>query len=97
MMKSPLQLSPRQFGLEMSAEELRKFRRSKHESQGMFWARFGVTQSRGSRFEKGAEIPKPVSILLELYFNGIVTDNDLKAGHMPVPEMKRSLHTQRAH
>ena len=74
--------SPQQFTLEMKPEELRKYRRSKHESQGLFWARFGVTQSRGSRFEKGADIPKPVAILLELYFNGIVTDGDLKAGRM---------------
>ncbi len=74
--------SRHQFALEMKPDELRKYRRSKHESQGLFWARFGVTQSRGSRFEKGAEIPKPVAILLELYFNGIVTDGDLKAGRM---------------
>jgi hypothetical protein len=74
--------SPRQSQMEMKPEELRKYRRSKHESQGLFWARFGVTQSRGSRFEKGAEIPKPVAILLELYLNGVVTDGDLKAGRM---------------
>ncbi|MEX3944318.1 XRE family transcriptional regulator, partial [Paraburkholderia sp. BR10937] len=43
--------------------------RKKKESQRRFWARFGVTQSRGSRFESGAEIPPPVSILLGLYFN----------------------------
>ncbi len=49
------------------------------ESQDRFWARFGVTQSRGSRFEKGAaEIPTTVAILLELYFNGVVTDGDLE-------------------
>lgn len=84
-MKLSTQITAGKFGLEMSAEELRKFRRSKHESQGMFWSRFGVTQSRGSRFEKGAEIPKPVAILLELYFSGAVTDGDLKVGSMRLP------------
>lgn len=65
---------------EMHPEELRKFRRKKRESQGYFWSRFGVTQSRGSRFEKGAEIPRPVAILLELYFSGVLTDGDLGGG-----------------
>ena len=66
---------------ELRPEDLRNYRRTKHESQGLFWARFGVTQSRGSRFEQGAEIPKPVAILLDLYLNGILTDRDLAAGH----------------
>lgn len=69
---------------EIKSEYLRKHRRTKRESQGHFWSRFGVTQSRGSRFEKGAEIPKPVAILLELYFNGVVTDGDLKISQMPI-------------
>jgi len=76
----------------MRPEELRRHRRIKRESQGLFWSRFGVTQSRGSRFEKGAEIPEPVAILLELYFNGVVTDGDLEARRvrMPVPGAKRA-------
>src|SRR5580692_7336576 len=53
------------------------YRKKKKESQRQFWARFGVTQSRGSRFESGAEIPAPVSILLGLYFTKTVTDTDL--------------------
>ena len=54
-----------------------EYRKRKKESQRRFWARFGVTQSRGSRFEAGAEIPPPVSILLGLYFNKTVSDGDL--------------------
>jgi hypothetical protein len=53
------------------------YRKKKKESQRRFWARFGVTQSRGSRFEAGAEIPPPVSILLGLYFNKTISDGDL--------------------
>ncbi|HEY1995766.1 XRE family transcriptional regulator [Paraburkholderia sp.] len=53
------------------------YRKTKKESQRRFWARFGVTQSRGSRFESGAEIPPPVSILLGLYFTKTITDGDL--------------------
>jgi hypothetical protein len=53
------------------------YRKMKKESQRRFWARFGVTQSRGSRFESGAEIPPPVSILLWLYFLKTISDGDL--------------------
>lgn len=67
----------RQSAVQINADELRKYRRSKRESQGLFWSRFGVTQSRGSRFEKGAEIPRPVAILLELYLSGVLTDGHL--------------------
>jgi transcriptional regulator with XRE-family HTH domain len=56
---------------------LRKYRKARRESQHRFWSRFGVTQSRGSRFELGVEIPRPVAILLKLYFDGVITDKDL--------------------
>ncbi|MRR50198.1 MAG: XRE family transcriptional regulator [Rhodocyclaceae bacterium] len=59
------------------AASLRETRQARKESQRRFWARFGVTQSRGSRFELGNEIPSPVSILLKLYFEGVVSDGDL--------------------
>lgn len=58
-------------------ETLREYRRTRRENQGRFWSRFGVTQSRGSRFEMGSEIPPPVAILLKLYLDGVITDNDL--------------------
>ena len=75
------QIQQKTIGLHPSA--LRKHRKTRHESQHNFWARFGVTQSRGSRFEQGAEIPTPVAILLELYFNGVVTDGDLNQVGFP--------------
>jgi transcriptional regulator with XRE-family HTH domain len=59
------------------SENLRKYRKARRESQYRFWSRFGVTQSRGSRFELGVDIPRPVAILLKLYFDGIITDRDL--------------------
>jgi hypothetical protein len=58
-------------------EAIRQYRRTRRESQCRFWSRFGVTQSRGSRFEMGTEIPPPVAILLKLYLDGVITDNDL--------------------
>jgi hypothetical protein len=56
---------------------LRQFRISKRESQSTFWARFGVTQSSGSRFETGLGVPPPVAILVKLYVNGKLSDGDL--------------------
>ena len=56
---------------------VRQFRVSKHESQATFWARFGVTQSSGSRFETGLGVPPPVAILIRLYLNGKLNDGDL--------------------
>jgi transcriptional regulator with XRE-family HTH domain len=58
-------------------EILREFRKSRRESQVQFWSRFGVTQSRGSRFELGTEIPSSIAILLKLYFDGKISDQDL--------------------
>jgi transcriptional regulator with XRE-family HTH domain len=61
----------------MNPEVLREYRKSRRESQTLFWSRFGVTQSRGSRFEMGSEIPSPIALLLQLYLNGKITDHDL--------------------
>jgi len=61
----------------VNQEVLRQYRKARFESQTEFWARFGVTQSRGSRFEMGTEIPAPVAILLNLYIKGIINDGDL--------------------
>jgi len=69
--------SLQQAAIEIQPEILRKHRKQVRESQDRFWARFGVTQSGGSRFEQGAEIPTPVVILLGLYFKGVVKDSDL--------------------
>lgn len=62
----------------MDPKVIREYRKARHESQFRFWLRFGVTQSRGSRFELGTDIPSPIAILLRLYFDGKITDSDLR-------------------
>ncbi len=47
-------------------------------NQQDFWKRYGVTQSGGSRYESGRNIPKPLGILLWLHRSGKVTDKDLE-------------------
>ena len=61
----------------LKPEVLREYRKTRRENQCRFWSRLGVTQSRGSRFEMGSEIPPPVAILLKLYLDGVITDSDL--------------------
>ncbi len=46
-------------------------------NQKDFWTRYGVTQSGGSRYESGRNIPKPLAILLWLHQSGKITDKDL--------------------
>ncbi|MDP1613203.1 MAG: hypothetical protein Q8M11_19270 [Sulfuritalea sp.] len=46
-------------------------------NQKDFWTRYGVTQSGGSRYESGRNIPKPLAILLYLHRSGKVSDKDL--------------------
>ena len=41
-------------------------RKETGENQETFWRRFGVTQSGGSRYETGRDMPRPVSELLRL-------------------------------
>lgn len=75
----PIDIDPfaRPIQVEIDNAFIQAYRRRVRESQKVFWARFGVTQSRGSRFELGANIPKPVMILLRLYFEARISDEDI--------------------
>lgn len=57
---------------------LARIRRSRGESQEAFWARFGVTQSGGSRYESGRQLPAPAAILIALYLSGTIDDKALE-------------------
>jgi len=58
-------------------KNLKILRKIWRENQTDFWWRFGVTQSCGSRFEKGIGIPPSVAILIELYLGKKINDADL--------------------
>lgn len=47
---------------------LERTRRSLRLSQEEFWGRIGITQSGGSRYEAGREIPEPVRLLLTIAY-----------------------------
>lgn len=48
-------------------------------NQKDFWKQYGVTQSGGSRYESGRNVPKPLAILMRLHRSGTITDKDLAA------------------
>ena len=49
--------------------EARALRQKLGLNQSEFWAPFQTTQSGGSRYESGREIPDPVQVLLNIAFN----------------------------
>ncbi|KQQ33025.1 hypothetical protein ASF61_13150 [Duganella sp. Leaf126] len=48
------------------------------ENQTQFWRRFGVTQTQGSRFERGRPVPLAVLMLIRLYLLHSIDDRDLQ-------------------
>lgn len=56
---------------------LESYRRTRGESQTVFWSRFGVTQSGGSRYESGRVVPLPTAMLLQAFADGLVDDKVL--------------------
>ena len=51
-----------------TGDEVRELRRKCVMNQSEFWARFMTTQSGGSRYESGRDIPEPVQVLLNIAF-----------------------------
>lgn len=51
------------YTLKASPKDIRTKRK---QNQSEFWKRLGVTQSGGSRYESGRDIPEPTRRLLEL-------------------------------
>lgn len=50
------------------AFSLREIRRLRGSNQQEFWGRVCVTQSGGSRYESGRDVPAPVAELLRLHY-----------------------------
>lgn len=49
-----------------TADEIRLIRKRCRLTQGEFWGVLGITQSGGSRYESGRDIPTPVQLLLNI-------------------------------
>lgn len=55
-------------------KDLRAYRESLGENQTTFWNRFGVTQSAGSRYESGRELPAPTAMLVLAFADGLINE-----------------------
>lgn len=58
-------------------KDLRAYRESLGENQTTFWNRFGVTQSAGSRYESGRELPAPTAMLVLAFANRLIDDETI--------------------
>ncbi|MCB1958069.1 MAG: helix-turn-helix domain-containing protein [Rhodocyclaceae bacterium] len=52
--------------MKTETKDVREIRRKLGMNQSQFWSKIGVTQSGGSRYESGRNIPRPVQQLLRL-------------------------------
>ena len=64
----------------------REIRRKLGLNQQQFWSKIGVTQSGGSRYESGRNIPRPVQALLRLVHVEQVDIEKVKRDDMEVAE-----------
>lgn len=62
-----------------TGEAVKAVRLKRNENQAEFWSRIGVTQSGGSRYESGRNIPKPVQLLLQVTYGTDKQADDLAA------------------
>ena len=60
-----------------SPEVIKEYRRKNGLNQSEFWSRVGVTQSGGSRYESGRNIPRPVQLLLQILWQQCSTKHRL--------------------
>ena len=72
----------------------REIRRSLGLNQEEFWTRIGVTQSGGSRYESGRNMPKPVKELLRLVHIECIDLSRVKKEDFDVMEHLKQHHTE---
>lgn len=68
----------------------REMRRKLGLNQQQFWPRIGVTQSGGSRYESGRNMPKPVQELLRLVHGEGIDIHRIKREDQEVVEYLKS-------
>ncbi len=66
--------------------DAREIRRKLGMNQQQFWSRLGVTQSGGSRYESGRNMPRPVQNLLRLVHVEQIDINKIKREDYEVAE-----------
>ena len=70
--------------------DVREIRRKLGMNQSQFWSKIGVTQSGGSRYESGRNIPRPVQALLRLVHIEQIDISKVKKEDMEVAEFLKA-------
>jgi transcriptional regulator with XRE-family HTH domain len=70
--------------------DVREIRRKLGMNQSQFWSKIGVTQSGGSRYESGRNIPRPVQALLRLVHIEQIDINKIKREDYEVAEFLKA-------
>ncbi len=70
--------------------DAREIRRKLGLNQQQFWSKVGVTQSGGSRYESGRNMPKPVQQLLRLVHVEQIDINKIRRDDWEVVEYLKS-------
>ena len=71
-----------------SGAEIREIRKGLGLNQSEFWSTFLITQSGGSRYEAGREIPDTVQLLLNLAFGSAAKSAAIVEGLRKIREPK---------
>jgi len=74
--------------------EPREIRRKLGLNQQQFWSKIGVTQSGGSRYESGRNMPKPVRELLRLVHVERIDISAIKRDDWEIIEYLKSQETE---
>jgi transcriptional regulator with XRE-family HTH domain len=70
--------------------DVRELRRKLGLNQSQFWSKIGVTQSGGSRYESGRNVPRPVQALLRLVHVEQIDINKVRKEDFEVIEYLRA-------
>lgn len=81
---------------DITAEALKELRKQSGEIQRSFWARVGVTQAGGSRYESGQiPLPKPLRLLVFAnYVAGLDLDSSTEEGGAKVIAMGKAFNSK---
>jgi transcriptional regulator with XRE-family HTH domain len=74
----------------LDLSNIQEHRRKLGMNQSEFWSRYGVTQSGGSRYESGRNMPLPTAILIYLRETGQLTDDQLAAAKKAIAKSRRT-------
>jgi transcriptional regulator with XRE-family HTH domain len=74
--------------------DLREIRRKLGLNQSEFWSKLGITQSGGSRYESGRDMPWAVNQLLRLMYIERVDLHRIKRGDLEILDTLRTRHVR---